>query len=265
MTTASDAAQTGSRQGGFRQSGRRTAIEVGVVVVGLALAAFGGRSCLGWTAERAVDFIPAEADAQVGAAGAEQFRAQYAAAGSPPADAEARVQRIFLELVDALSADERARLGAPRVTVVVDETPNAFALPGGEVFVLTGLLERADDAMLRGVLAHELGHAVARHGMRGLARRAAFGVTLAALVGEVDGLVLTLTAGASELDRLAHSRDMESEADAFGVALLDRTGHDPEGLARFLESLGPQPIPAWISTHPEPAARAAEIRADHDL
>ena len=257
MATSTDTPATG-----FRQSGKRTAAEVGVVLVVLLVLFFGGRGCIGWTAAKTVDFVPATVDEKVGAAGAEQFRAQYAASGEPTEAQVERVRRVFDELRGALTDDEKAVLVNPRVTVVVDDTPNAFALPGGEVFVLTGLLERVgnDDDMLRGVLAHELGHAIKRHGMRGLARRAAFGVVIATIVGEVDEMVVTLAAGAGELDRLAHSRDMESEADAFGVDLLKRTGHSPEGLARFLESLGSQPVPELLSTHPEPVERAEAIR-----
>ncbi len=234
-----------------------------MVLAFLVALFFGGRGCIGWGAEKAVDFVPVTADAKVGEVGAEQFRAQYAAAGEPTEAQKKRVERVFGELQQALTPEETAILGNPRVTVVVDDTPNAFALPGGEVFVLTGLLDRVgdDDDMLRGVLAHELGHAIKRHGMKGLARRAAFGVVITMLIGEVDELVVTLAAGATELDRLAHSRSMESEADAFGVDLLKRTGHDPEGLARFLESLGSQPVPELLSTHPEPVERAAAIRA----
>src|SRR5690606_27342106 len=141
----------------------------------------------------------------------------------------------FDELRDAMTEEEKNILRNPRVTVVVDEQVNAFALPGGEVFVLTGLLERVedDDALLRGVLAHELGHAVRRHGVRLLARKAAFGVAIALIIGQVDEVVVTLAAGASELDGLSHSRAMETEADEFGVNLLGRAGHDADGLARF--------------------------------
>ncbi len=234
------------------------------MLLALVLVFFAGRGCLGWGAERAAGQLPLSVDEKIGKLGAEQFRAQYAAtATTTPTPAQVRrVERIFSELRDAMNEEELAVLLNPRVTVVVDEQVNAFALPGGEVFVLTGLLERVegDDALVRGVLAHELGHAVRRHGVRLLARKAAFGVVLAMLIGEVDDLVVAMAAGASQLDGLSHSRDMETEADVFGISLLERAGYDADGLARFMESLGSQPVPELLSTHPDPLERAATIR-----
>ena len=249
---------------GFAQSGRRSLIEIGVVLLALVALFFIGRGCLGWGAERAAAQLPLSVDEKIGQAGAEQFRAQYGASAHEPTQKQVeRVTRIFSELREAMSAEDKKILVNPRVTVVVDEQVNAFALPGGEVFVLTGFLERVgdDDALVRGVLAHELGHAVRRHGVRLLARKAAFGVMLSMILGEVDDLVILLAAGASQLDGLAHSRDMETEADTYGVDLLQRAGYDADGLARFMESLGSQPVPQLLSTHPDPMERAETIRA----
>ncbi len=250
--------------GGFRQSGKRSLIELGVALLAIVVLFFAGRGCLGCAAEKAADQLPLAVDEKIGEVGAEQFRAQYGVTATQPGEAQvARVERIFGELREALSAEETKILRNPRVTVVVDDQVNAFALPGGEVFVLTGLLDRVgdDDALVRGVIAHEIGHAVRRHGVRLLARRAAFGMTLLMLLGNVDEMVVTLAAGASQLDGLAHSRDMETEADEFGVDLLRRAGHDADGLARFMESLGSQPVPQLLSTHPDPLERAAVIRS----
>ena len=122
--------------------------------------------------------------------------------------------------------------------------------------------------MLRGVLAHELGHAVHRHGVRGLVRRGVYGIGLALLLGGSDDAITALIAGASQLDDLGYSRSMEEEADRFGVDLLRRTNHSSEGLARFLESLESVPIPQLLSTHPDSKERAKAIRdrdrAGHD-
>lgn len=244
------------------QSGTRTLIEIGAVVVVLVVLFFVGRIAIGCVAEHAALALPLSVDEEIGKAAAEQMRAKYDL-GAKPTDAQIRrIDGIFGELKGALTTEEAEVLRNPRVTVVVDEQVNAFALPGGEVFVLTGLLDRVgdDDALVRGVLAHELGHAVKRHGVRGLARSAAFGVAVASLMGDVDELVVMLAAGASQLDGLSHSRGMESEADAFGLELLHRAGHDGDGLARFLESLGSQPVPELLSTHPDPTERAASIR-----
>jgi predicted Zn-dependent protease len=257
VTQATDTA------GGFRQSGKRTLVELGVLLVALVLLFFGLRAGANGLADGAVSGLPPEVDAKVGSASASSFRAQYESKGEVPEPARERVERIFAELRGALTTDQAAVLREPRVTVVADEQVNAFALPGGEVFVLTGLLDRVggDDGMLRGVLAHELGHAVLRHGMRQLARSAAFAVALGVVLGDLDSLTQTLVGGAAQLERLGYSRGMETEADEFGFALLQRAGQSPEGLARFLESLESAPVPELLSTHPDSKARAEAVRA----
>ena len=253
---------TGSQGFAKSQGFKRTLAEIGLVVVALVILVLLGKYAIGCAAEHLATQLPLSIDEQIGKAGAEQMRSKYDLGRPPTVEQIKRVERIFGGLREALTDEEAEILKNPRVTVVVDEQVNAFALPGGEVFVLTGLLERVedDDDLIRGVLAHELGHAVKRHGIRGLARRAAFWAVVAMLVGDVDELVVLLAEGASQLDGLSHSRSMETEADRFGVDLLRRAGHDPEGLARFLESLDSAPVPELLSTHPDPGGRAAAIR-----
>jgi predicted Zn-dependent protease len=246
-----------------KQSGKRTALEIGALVVILVLLFFLGRFVVGCAAEAAAMALPVSIDQQIGAAAAKQMSLQHGKDASPAQ--QARVQKIFDELMAQVPAEEKAVLAKATVKVVVDATPNAFALPGGQVFVLTGLLDRVGDgvdgdAQIRGVLAHELGHAVRRHGMRLIARSLAFNIALSLLLGGGDQLTGTLVGGAARLESLSNSRDMETEADDFGVGLLTRGGHDTEGLAKFLESLGSQPVPQLLSTHPDPVARAKRIR-----
>jgi predicted Zn-dependent protease len=201
-------------------------------------------------------------DAAIGKTAGEATRKQHGLGKAPTPEQVERVERIFDELRKGLTPEEARILVAPRVTTVVDPQVNAFALPGGEVFVLTGLLDRVkdDDDLIRGVLAHELGHAVHRHGVRSLARNGVYGMALSLFLGDIDGIAATIIAGASKLDTLQYSRSMEEEADDFGVDLLLRIGRDPDGLARFMESLEAAPVPELLSTHPDSKARAESIR-----
>ncbi|MEJ7728902.1 MAG: M48 family metallopeptidase [Polyangiaceae bacterium] len=250
--------------GGFVDSQKRgrTWVEVGVLLALLVALVLALRGCSGCVAGAVVSALPPDVDAKIGQAGGAAMRAQHSMNADASADDQARATRIFDELRGKLTPEETRVLVAPRLTVIVDDQVNAFALPGGEVFVLTGLLERTggDDDMLRGVLAHELGHAVHRHGVRGLVRSGVYGLGLALVLGSSDDIVATLVAGASQLDQLGHSREMEEEADAFGVDLLRRCGHNSEGLARFLESLESAPVPQLLSTHPDSKDRAKRIR-----
>lgn len=241
----------------------RIAAEVGIVLLAIVLLILGARGCAGLAANGIVAALPPDVDASIGKTAGEAMRAQHSTAGSEPtAEDKARVDRIFEELRSSLTEEEKRILVAPRITVVKEDQVNAFALPGGEVFVLTGLLERTkdDDAQLRGVLAHELGHAIKRHGVRSLVRNGIFGLTIVFVTGDLNDVTTTIIAGASQLDTLSYSRSMEEEADAFGVDLLARRKENPEGLARFLESLEKQPVPEFLSTHPDSSERAKAIR-----
>lgn len=255
----------GGGSGGFRQSFARTIGEAALVLLLLALVLFGVRGCAGCTASAIVSQLPPSVDASIGKAAGEATRAQHSAGlGSkePTEEQKARVERVFNELREGLTPEETRVLVSPRVTTIVDEQVNAFALPGGEVFVLTGLLDRvqSDDDMLRGVLAHELGHAVHRHGVRALVRNGVYGIALSFFLGDMNGVAATIVGGASKLDTLQYSRSMEEEADEFGVDLLLRIHSDPEGLARFMESLESAPVPGFLSTHPDSKERAKAIR-----
>jgi predicted Zn-dependent protease len=240
----------------------RIVFEVLGLLLALVLLLLALRSFAGCAAGVIVKQLPPSADAKIGETAAAAIRAEHELAQAPTQAQVQRVERVFGELRQALTKDEAATLVAPKVTVLVDSTVNAFALPGGEVFVLTGLLDRVgdDDDMLRGVLAHELGHAVHRHGMRSVVRSALTAIALALVLGGSDDLTALLVRNASSLDQLSFSRDMETDADRFGTDLLQRAGGSPEGLARFLESLGKQPVPELLSTHPDPNGRAEEIR-----
>lgn len=246
---------------GATQSWKRTAIEAVVVLGVLALVVWGAVALLGVVAEGVAVRLPASIDTTIGNAGGEAMRAQSKVLG----DDDPRTRRtrvVFDRLVENLTPEERRELGALRLTVIEDAQVNAFAMPGGEVFVLTGLLDRAkdDDALVEGVLAHELGHAIKRHGTRTLARSSAVRVAVFSLIGGDSEAIAVLATGAVKLTELSYSRDMETEADAFGADLLQRMGKPVDGLARFLESLESQPVPEMLSTHPDPKARADELR-----
>lgn len=143
---------------------------------------------------------------------------------------------------------------------------NAFALPGGTVVFLDGLVTLLDDdeEALLGVLAHEAAHQANRDMTRGLVRALGY----AALAGLVWGDYSSVaTNGAVIMGHLGHSRAAEERADEDAIGALRRAGVSPAGLARFLRRMEEsarrrgQGAPAWLSTHPglrERAERAEE-------
>ena len=143
-----------------------------------------------------------------------------------------------------------------RVTVVDHPMVNAFATPGGFIVVFRGLLERTDTAEeLAGVLAHEIQHVLHRDATRAILRHASTGVLLAALLGDVSGVVAFGVESARTLGDLRHSREAEHAADRDGMRMLHAAAVDPEGMLAFFRGMqrleGTTPAAArYLSTHP---------------
>lgn len=160
-----------------------------------------------------------------------------------------------------------------RFFVVVDDQINAFAAPGGYVYVNTGTIQRARNVSeLAGVLAHEVGHVARRHLAENLGRRRTantarqIGVVAAAVAaGPAGASAASLIGGLASLAALnSFGREAEREADAFAVEVLPEAGYDPEGLVSFFQTLlrerSEAPSGAFLSDHPATEERIAETR-----
>lgn len=143
-----------------------------------------------------------------------------------------------------------------------DQTINAFALPGGQIFITYALFTRLNEAQLAGVLGHEIGHVIGRHSAERIAesnfwKTVAMGATVGADAGSVVSSI-----GQSTL--LTNGREDELESDKLGVLLMIRAGYEPEEMIRVMEILkeaaGPDRVPEFQSTHPDPDNRIAKIR-----
>lgn len=160
-------------------------------------------------------------------------------------------------LLARLHAAENGRPSHFRVRVVDHAMINAFALPGGQVFLLRGLLENArSPEEVFGVLAHEYAHVKERHPMVGVVRDIGLSLIVEGLSG---GSGLGQAAGM--LAGITHTRSMEGDADTIALDLMRRAKIDPRGMGAFFERLAKQheggfAIPAWLSTHPASDARA---------
>lgn len=165
------------------------------------------------------------------------------------------VQAAGSRLVRAMGED----VEAIHFFVIDEPQPNAFVVPGGYVFVFSGLLSKlADDEELAGVLAHELGHVSYNHFFQNRNQILALNLaTVAALLlsgGHPAALAFGM--GTDYHLQLAYSRENENEADAAAVKFLRQARYDPAGLARFFRTLevyerfNPPLVPAYFTTHP---------------
>ena len=153
--------------------------------------------------------------------------------------------------------------------VIADKEINAFAIPGGDIYVHTGLLSAAaDEAELASVMAHELGHVVYRHSAQHISQQKGLGVIQQIVLGAegAQGAALvTDILGSGLLSKF--SRDDESEADYLAVPTLARAKYDPTAMVTFFETLreryGDQnPLLTFTASHPATADRITRVRAE---
>jgi len=154
------------------------------------------------------------------------------------------------------------------------QTINAFALPGGQVFITRALFDKLQtEGELSGVLGHEIGHVVARHSAEQIAKtQLTEGLTGAAVIATYDpnnpasANSAQVAALIGQLITLKFSRDDELEADRLGVCFMNNTGYDPNEMIDVMKILeasqtGNRP-PEFLSTHPDPGNRIQRIQQD---
>jgi predicted Zn-dependent protease len=194
---------------------------------------------------------------------------------------ESQVGTVFKPCRDGAGAAALARLGETleaqsqtrldvRVRAVEAPMVNAFALPGGAVFVTDDLIEAARSPdELAGVVAHEVAHIQERHVMRAVWRSIGAGMLLDLLVGGGGGAGQQAVLLAGSFTEMSYSRELEAEADAQGRALLHAAGLSSQGMASFFQHLANERsnetarrLAEFMGSHPDSARRAARARAD---
>lgn len=155
-----------------------------------------------------------------------------------------------------------------RVFVVDDPAVNAFATPGGYLYVQRGLIMAAqNESELAGVLAHEAGHVTGHHGARNLVQQYGLQAVVGFALGENPNELAKIGAQlAATGAMLRHSRQQEHEADEYGARYASRAGYDPRGLVGFFSTLRKQSgdtprALTWLSTHPAHSERISHLQS----
>ncbi|WP_172327059.1 M48 family metallopeptidase [Mangrovicoccus sp. HB161399] len=220
-------------------------------------------------ANRMAHWIPAEAEAQLGRAIRDQAAGLFSDA---PAGARWCAGRSGLAALRKMAARLTEGADLPhelRLSVMNADAVNAFAAPGGEVVVMSGLIDAADSAEeVAAVLAHEIGHVAHRDPTRLALRSAGSAAVLGLVVGDVVGAAAVAAASRALLD--AHyARGAETAADAFAAERLAAAGVSPAALATFFERLaaespGSPGVLGLFASHPalESRSRAARGAAE---
>ncbi|MCB9844619.1 MAG: M48 family metalloprotease [Phycisphaeraceae bacterium] len=210
-----------------------------------------------------------------------QFTDEFGGA-TPDSTAQAYVHEIGENLTRV--ALEQAYAEVPELpwdyTLLDSEVLNAFALPGGKVYISRGLAVKLEnEAQLAGVLGHEVGHVMARHGNQRITKQLGFNLALAGLavgvglsdenssVRQIGQFAVPALAVGGNVVLLSYGRDEEMEADALGMQYMSSLGYDPSGQRQVMEILGRETAgssrpPEWLSTHPTSETR---IRRINDL
>ncbi|MBN2551459.1 MAG: M48 family metallopeptidase [Spirochaetales bacterium] len=222
--------------------------------------------------QKSFEDITPEQEHYIGRAVGATILTQY----DPYAEAGANEYLNLLGRTLALASDRPETFGGYHFLILDSQEINAFAAPGGLIFVSRGLLGCADsEETVAAILAHEIAHVVKQHGLQAIKKSRVTSALTSVAIASAQ------TAGSDELAKLTtvfedsisditatlvnsgYSRAFEKEADLMAVAILQRVGYDPNALVRMLEVMETRLTPGgpdFAKTHPEPEVRIAEIR-----
>ncbi|HMS97271.1 MAG TPA: M48 family metallopeptidase [Saprospiraceae bacterium] len=242
------------------------------LIIGLAMAAFqafkfytstqtnpitGEEQRVQWNTEEEI---------QLGLQAAPQMAQEYGGL-HPDQRAQELVDRVGQKLVQSTIA---AKTGYPYDFHLLadNQVVNAFALPGGQCFITAALFTKLkNEDQLAGVLGHEIGHVIHRHGAERSASQGFIqGLIQSVLIGTGGDQALTQVANmVGQYSSMKYGRDQELESDDFGVRLMVEAGYDPNHLIGVMDILeeasGGQKVPEFQSTHPSPENRREKIKA----
>ena len=254
----------------LKKSRFKTATGWGASLAAIVLVAMFGLSTLQGMAQNAVQHIPWEVDESIG-----QTMIKQMDLGGPVLDnlvVQDAANRILQKLIPHSSRPDAQF----EIHVVQSEQVNAFALPGGQIVIFTGLIKKSQKAEeVAGVLAHEIAHVTERHGIDRLVQSVGLMAMVQLAVGDASGLL----ALGSQLMTIAainsYSRDQEREADAIGVKMLHDAGISHIHLSNFFRGLEEadaeddqnptqlseqvEEVLSWASTHPAVDERVEAI------
>jgi Zn-dependent protease with chaperone function len=216
-----------------------------------------------------------EQDVKLGKEAAAEVRKEY------PVIQNDKITSYLTRLGDRLVAAAPSELKNPvyeySFTPVNLKEINAFALPGGPMFVNRGMFDAAtSEGEVTGVMAHELSHVLLRHGTANATKAQNPWLQIGQMAGAVGGAVVGGSAGSAIMQGsqlglgavlLRYSRDYEKQADLLGSQIMARAGYDPRALAHMFETIeretkGGGGSPEWLSSHPNPGNRTQYINKE---
>jgi predicted Zn-dependent protease len=216
------------------------------------------------TGKREIVLVSENQEIAMGAQADQQAIAEYGSVKNE------NLQRYVAQVGNKLALVSHRSNLAWHFTVVDSPVINAFALPGGYVYVTRGILAYLNnEAELAGVVGHEIGHVTARHSVRQMTRAqlAQLGLGVGSVLSPTFGQLGSAAETGLGLLFLRFSRDDERQADSLGVEYAARGAYDPREVSNFFQVLAGlsgaadrETIPGWLSTHPDPPERVQATR-----
>lgn len=191
---------------------------VAVVLFGVPLAA-----------DRLAPLVPDAFERRIGEVADSQVKTMFGAQVCDNAAGQKAFVKLMAAIRESAGMDTSVQSG-----VLSSAVPNAFALPGGKVYMFNGLLAKAENAdEIAGVLAHELGHLQHRDNMRGLIRNGGTSFLIGLLFGDITGSSALIFASRS-LVTSSHSREAEQDADSFSIEIMHKLGRPTKAMGELL-------------------------------
>jgi peptidase M48-like protein len=186
------------------------------------------------------------------------------------------VENVGLRLVDSIPPQFRQPEFNYRFRVVNARDINAFALPGGPMYVNRGMIEAAkNEGEMAGVMAHEISHVALRHATAQATKQGSIGNQLGTIGLILGGAILGGQAGAqagvlaATAWQTKYSREYETQADVLGAQIMADAGYDPRDLANMFQTIqresGGGRAPQWLSSHPDPGNRYQNINREASM
>src|SRR5688500_5417275 len=244
---------------------RKNNLRVGIAGTAVLLALLAPVSFAQTKVETGFNMFSPEQDVEIGRQSAAQAEQQ------PPIVTTDRVNDLVNRIGERLAAQASGPKFDYRFRVVNASDLNAFALPGGYIYLNRGIIEAAkNEGEVAGVLAHEIAHVALRHGTnnasKAYATQAGLSILGGLLGGEIGGgqntaqIINAVGGFGMNVLFLKYTREAEKNADLLGAQILAKSGYNPQDMVSFFETLArtdkSKRPPTWLSSHPAPAARA---------
>jgi predicted Zn-dependent protease len=247
---------------------------IALVIAGIGIVTYYSRTQINpVTGEKQRVAMSVDQEKALGLQAAPKMAQQMGGVLDPKKDPDARiVAEVGHNLVSQTEASKSPYTGNFNFYLLDDpKTINAFALPGGQIFITRGLYNKLEDeSQLAGVLGHEVGHVIHRHSAEQMAKgQLGQMLVVATGVGASDerggGAMATAAAAmANQMMQLKYGRQDETESDTYGLKLMEQAGYDPRGMLAVMQVLkeasGARGQPEFLMSHPLPDNRLEDIK-----